>query len=39
VHGRERNPGFKRQPEGDGVAIMDVLGDRVFQRAAFVRQR
>ena len=33
VHGREGNAGLQRQPEGDGVAVVHLLGDRLAQRA------
>jgi len=39
VDGRERDSRFEREAEGDGVAVMDVLGDRVVERAALVGQR
>ena len=39
MHRREGNPGFERETEGDGIAVVDVLGDCLPERAAFVRQR
>jgi hypothetical protein len=39
VDGRERDPGFERQAKGDGIAVVDVLGERFPKRAALVRQR
>jgi len=38
VHGGERNPGLEREAEGDRIPVMDVLGDRLPERAALVRQ-
>jgi hypothetical protein len=39
VDGGERNSGLQGETERDRIAVMDLLGDRLGQRAALVGQR
>jgi len=39
MHGRKGDPRLQGETEGDGIAVMDLFGDRVAQRPLFVRQR
>jgi len=39
VHGRKGDPGLQGKTERDGIAGMNLFGDRLAQRPLLVRQR
>jgi len=39
VHGGERNSGFERESKRDRIAVVNLFGDRLRQRAPLAGQR